>query len=47
MWFFGEEGFYSLGLTLPVRADMMGKDGGIMGSVHKEGTWQGNEVPRP
>ena len=47
MWFFGEEGFYSLGLTLPVRADVMGKDGGIMGSVHKESTWQGNEVPRP
>ena len=47
MWFFGVEGFYSLGLTLPVRADVMGKDGGIMGSVHEEGPWQGNDVPRP
>ena len=36
-----------LGLTLPVRGDVMGKDRGIMGSVHTEGTWQGDEVPRP
>ena len=47
MWFFRVKGFYPLGLTLPVRGDVMGKDRGIMGSVHTEGTWQGDEVPRP
>lgn len=44
---FQSQRFLSFGLTLPVRVDVMGKDGGIMGSVHTEGTWQGNEVPRP
>lgn len=28
--FFGVEGFCPSGLTLPVRADVTGKDGGIM-----------------